>query len=68
MSLLFGRLELDRRIMKNTETKKDPTLAGPASNNEEPSTSDGQANNGLDSGRDRGACNFKVRLTCVYKD
>ena len=67
MSLLFGRLELDSRKMKNTEAKKDPTPAGPASNNEEPS-SDGLANNGLDSGRDRGACNFKVRLTCVYKD
>ena len=38
--------------MKNTEAQRN-SPAGPASNNEEPS-SDGRANNGLDSGRERG--------------
>ena len=49
---LFSRLELGSRVMKNTEAQRN-SPAGPASNNEEPS-SDGRANNGLDSGRERG--------------
>jgi len=45
------KLELGSRVMKNTEAQRN-SPAGPASNNEEPS-SDGRANNGLDSGRER---------------